>query len=72
MLCEIEFLLLYLSVTRSVIGQFCGPYFAVRPAKLQLVSFPKRPINLSFLGPYCKLRILSFLRTEKTRLVRGM
>ena len=30
-----------------MIGQFCGPYFTVRPAKLQLVSFPTIPINLT-------------------------
>ena len=39
--------LLYLSIsTRGVIGQFCRPYFTVRPGKLQLISFPARPINL--------------------------
>ena len=40
-------LLLYLSVsTRSVIGQFCGPYFTVRSAKFESCSFPAPPINL--------------------------
>ena len=39
--------LLYLSVcTHGVIGQFCGPYVTVQPAKLQLVSFPAQLINL--------------------------
>ena len=38
---------LYLSVRMcSVIGQFCGPYFTVQHTKLQLPSFPARPINL--------------------------
>ena len=46
--CGVEYhLLLYLSVsTRSVIGQFCGPYFTVRPAKFESCSFPALPINL--------------------------
>ena len=36
----------YLSVsTRVVIGQFCGPYFTVRAAKIESCSFPARPIN---------------------------
>ena len=42
--------LLFLSVsTPGVFGQFCGPYFTLRPAKfeLQLISFPARPINLT-------------------------
>ena len=39
-------LLLYLSVsTRVVIGQFSGPYFTVRPAKIEICSFPARPIE---------------------------
>ena len=38
--------LLYLSVsTRTVIGQFCGPYFTVRPANFENFFF-LRPINL--------------------------
>ena len=42
-------ILLYLPVTCSthgVVGQFCGLYFTVQPAKLQLVPFPMHPINL--------------------------
>ena len=40
-------MLLYLPVsTHGVIGQFCGLYFTVLPVKLQLVSFPTRPINV--------------------------
>ena len=39
--------LLHLPVgTPGTIGQFCGPCLTVRPAKLQLVSFPAFPINL--------------------------
>ena len=29
-----------------MIGQFSGPYFTVRPAKIESCSFPARPINL--------------------------
>ena len=44
---QYSILLSYLSVsTRGVIGQFCGPYFTVRPAKLELVSFPTHLINI--------------------------
>ena len=44
---QVEYLFLYLSdTTRGVIGQYCGPYFTVQPAKLQLLSFPARPIDL--------------------------
>ena len=32
--------------TRGVIGQFCRPYFTVRPAKFENCSFPARLINL--------------------------
>ena len=32
--------------TRGVIGQFCGLYFTVRPAKLEKSFFSKHPINL--------------------------
>lgn len=35
-----------LSSTRSVIGQFYGLYFTVRPAKLESCSFPVRQIDL--------------------------
>ena len=38
--CIIVLLLLYLSVgTRAVIGQFCGPYFTVRPANFENFFF---------------------------------
>ena len=81
-----EPILKYLSVsTRGVIGQFCGPYFTVRPAKLQLVSFLAHPTNLidiinilpRFLGPYCKLRngknsLRNLQYGPRTRLVRGV
>ena len=32
--------------TRGVIGQFSGPYFAVRPTKFEKSFFSARPINL--------------------------
>ena len=42
-----KLVLLYLSVsTRGVIGQFCGPYFIIAPAKFESCSFLARPINL--------------------------
>ena len=40
--------LLHLSVSiRGVIGQFCGPYFTVRPAKLQRSLLSRAPDRLT-------------------------
>ena len=33
--------------TRGVIGEFCWPYFTVRPAKFEKSFFSSRPINLT-------------------------
>ena len=64
--------------THVVIGQFSGPYFTVRPAKIESCSFPARPINLRDISKYLTNLVFSvrtvsyessFFPVEKTRSV---